>query len=81
MMAAKHMPEAGVYRCFYLIDGRPAYYIVDYHGVEHEDRIVGEGERERDVIDELSEVLWFMNPQRRGGKFSAASRRPPLRLL
>lgn len=80
MPARKH-PEPGVYRCFYLIDGRPSYFIVDYDGREHDDRIVGEHERERDVIEELQERLWLMNPQRRGGRFSAASRRPPLRLL
>lgn len=74
--------EPGVYRFFALIDGRPAYYIVDYDGVEHDARVVSEFETERQVIDELREALWFMNPRRRGAKYpKEPSRQPPLRLL
>lgn len=82
MMPARQSPEAGVYRCSYLIDGRPAYFIVDYHGAEHDDRRVHEHETEQEVREELQEALWFMNPRRRGGRYpSAPSRQPPLRLL
>lgn len=74
-MPARELPEPGVYRYFVLIEGRPAYFITDWKGVEHPVRVVGEDEAEADVIAELDALLARMA--------SRPSRRPApvLRLL
>lgn len=82
-MAANRIPESGVYRFPFLIDGRPAFYTVDWHGVESDVRVVGDDERESDVIRELDAFLEATHPSRRRGGSSrqGASSRPLLRLL
>jgi hypothetical protein len=76
-MVAQHTRKPGVYRRAFLIDGRPAFYVIDWHGVESEETIVEEGETEREVIDRLSAALWLVRP--RGS--AAQVPRPVLRLL
>ncbi len=72
---ARTKSEPGVYRYFVLIDGRPAFYYIDWDGAEHPLRVVGEGESEASVIAELEAA---MGPSR-----SRSSRRdrPPLFLV
>ncbi len=79
-MAARQVPEPGVYRFFALIDGRPAYFIVDWHGVESEMRILGNGEHEADVVRELEEELGEP-PSPSPSADRHRVRRPVLRLL
>lgn len=81
---AQEKPEVGVYRCAHLINGSPAYVVVDWHGVESEERLVAEWETEEDVIEELSNALWLTRPKRgkRGEPSSARGQRPSfLRLM
>lgn len=77
IMAAHKNPKPGVYRCFYPIDGRPAFYVIDYHGARSEDRRVEEDELETEVIADLSAALWAVRPREAG----ARAPRPVLRLL
>lgn len=77
MMAATESPKAVVCRATYVIDGRPAYYVIDWHGVRSEDWVVGEDETEQEVIDRLSSALWMVRPRGAG----ARPQRPLLRLL
>lgn len=84
MAAKQHPPEATVYRFFGLIEGRPAFYTVDWHGVESPLRIVAEDERESDVIAELSDWLEATYPYSSSASQrdrSAPSPQPRLRLL
>lgn len=78
MMAASRTPEAVVCKFFGLINGRPAFYVVDWHGVESELHVVGEDETEDEVIERLSDALWVTRPR---GKGAASVQRPHLRLL
>lgn len=78
MMAAQKSPEPGVYRALGLIEGCPAFYVIDYHGARSEDWIVGEDETEADVIERLSAALWLVRPR---GAGAAKAPRPVLRLL
>lgn len=78
-MAARKSPEPGVYRTFDL-DGQPAFYTVDWHGVRSEDRIVAEDETMEEVIADLSDALWLVRPRGRGAG-GARGRQPVLRLL
>lgn len=80
-MLARTVPEPGVYRFFALIDGRPAYYTIDWHGVESEPRRVDEYETEQEVIDDLADALWLLKPRGPNGKGAASGQRPFLRLL
>lgn len=79
-MAAQRIAEPGVYRFFALIDGRPAFYVVDWNGIEHELRIVGEDEHEGEVIAELSDEMG-PSPSRSGASPRRRPGRPPLFLL
>ena len=78
MMAAQKKPVAVVCKFFGLIDGRPAYFVVDWHGVESELHVVGEDETEEEVIERLSDALWVTRP--RGGGVGLVQR-PLLRLM
>jgi hypothetical protein len=77
MMAAHKSPEPGVYRFFGLIEGRSAFFYIDWRGVEHPLRIVGEDDTEAGVIAELEEA---MGPRPSRSR-SARPDRPPLFLL
>lgn len=79
-MAARKPPEPGVYRFPFLIDDRPAFYLVDWKGFEHELRVVGEDETEREVIEELREEAG-PSPSRSGDRRRQRPDRPPLFLL
>lgn len=76
-MVAYKLPEPGVYRYFVLIDGRPAYFYIDWKGVEHPLRVVGEHETDDEVIAELEDAMG----QRPSRSRSARPDRPPLFLL
>ena len=78
MMAAAKKPVAVVCKFLGLIDGRPAYYVVDWHGVESDVTVVGEDETEREVIERLSDALWVTRPR---GNGVGQVQRPLLRLL
>lgn len=80
MMAANKLPEPGVYPSAHLIDGRPAYFVIDYHGVQSEDYIVGEHETEQQVIAYLADALWAVRP-RGVGRDRGRGERPGLRLV
>lgn len=75
-MARKH--EAVVCKFFGLVDGRPAFYVVDWHGVASEVHVVGEDETEEEVIERLSDALWVTRPR---GSDVVPVQRPLLRLL
>ena len=77
-MAAQQKPAAVVCKFFGLIDGRPAYYVIDWHGVESDVTPVGEDETEQEVIDRLSDALWVTRPR---GVSGGPVQRPLLRLL
>jgi hypothetical protein len=77
-MAAVQKPVAVVCKFFGLIEGRPAYFCVDWHGVESELTIVAEDETEPEVIERLSDALWVTRPR---GKGVGQLQRPLLRLL
>lgn len=72
---AHSLPDPGVYRFMALIDGCAAFYIVDWHGVESDVRIVEEGETESQVVAELLDVLGERPSRRRGDRKSEASPR------
>lgn len=77
-MVAQEKPSAVVCKFIGLIDGRPAYYVVDWHGVESDVTVVAEDETEQEVIDRLSDALWVTRPR---GKGVGPVPRPLLRLL
>jgi hypothetical protein len=77
MMAVRSSPEPGVYRYFVLIEGRPAYYYIDWSGLEHPVRVVGEEETEEEVIAALESA---MGPRPSRSRSSRRDR-PPLFLL
>lgn len=79
-MVAKQIPEPGVYRFFALIDGRVAFYTIDWHGVESELRVVSDDETEDQVIADMSDTLTSIRP-RRGGGGRQSGRGPLLRLI
>lgn len=81
MMAAKKRPEPGVYPCSYLLDGRPAYFVVGWDGTRSEDHVVSELETERQVIDYLADALWAVRPRGLRVKGSERAERPGLRLV
>lgn len=78
MMPARQIPVAVVCKFPFPVDGRPAFYVVDYHGVESELTLVDEGETEQEVIDRLSDALWVTRPRGASGR---PVPRPLLRLL
>lgn len=81
-MVARKTPEPGVYRFIGLLDGRPAFYTIDYHGQRSVERIVGEDESEAEVIADLSDALWALRPREsRPGGGAVRAPRPVLRLL
>lgn len=80
-MAARKHPEPAVYPCSYLIDGRPAYFVIGWDGSRSEDHVVGEFETEREVIDYLADALWTVRPRELRGKGPAQVARPGLRLV
>lgn len=73
------MPGPCVCRFPFPIDGRPAFYVVDWHGDRSELRIVEADETEDEVIESLSDALWLVRP--RGASSEAQARQPRLRLL
>lgn len=76
-MVSQQKPKPGVYRRGFLIDGKVAFFVVDYHGVESEETLVEEGETEREVIERLRAALWLVRPRGAGVR----PPRPVLRLL
>lgn len=76
-------PEAGVFRFAFLIDGRPAFYTIGYHGERSEPRRVDEDETEAEVIDDLADALWLLRPASSSmrEKGVASGQKPFLRLL
>lgn len=79
-MVAPSPDKPCVCRYPFQIDGRSAFYVVDWHGVRSELRVVEEDETEDEVIDYLSGALWSLRP--RGTSVSGAPvQRPRLRLL
>jgi hypothetical protein len=76
-MVARRL-DTGVYRYFALVDGRSAFYTIDWNGVESDLRVVQEGESEDRVIQEMAKQLGAMHPPSRA---SGRSRRPPLFLV
>lgn len=78
MMAAASKPVAVVCKFPFQVDGRSAYYVIDWHGVESELHVVGEDETEGDVIERLSVALWVTRPR---GNGVGPVQRPLLRLL
>ena len=76
-MAARKTRKPGVYPCFYQIDGRPAYFVVDWYGEQSEDRRVDEFETDEEVIAYLADALWAVRPRGTGVRVQ----RPVLRLL
>jgi hypothetical protein len=81
MMAAKKHPEPGVYPCSYLVDGRPAYFVIGWGGARSEDHVVGEFETEEQVIRYLADALWAVRPRGAGGRGRGRDERPGLRLV
>lgn len=79
-MASVKAPFAVVCKFPFPVEGRPAFYLVDWKGFEHELRVVGEDETEREVIEELREEAG-PSPSRSGGRRSQRPDRPPLFLL
>lgn len=77
IMAASDSPKTGVYRHGVLVDGRVAFYVIDYHGTQSEDWLVEADETEAEVIERLSAALWLVRPRGAGVRAS----RPILRLL
>lgn len=77
-MAAAEKPVAVVCKFPFLIDGRPGYFVCDWHGAESDVTVVGEDETEQEVIDRLSDALWVTRPR---GKGAGQVQRPLLRLL
>jgi hypothetical protein len=80
-MVAHPPPDPGVYRYFALIDGCPAFYVVDYHGVQSELRVVDGDETEAEIIEHLSAALWAVRPRGDSASAPAQGQRPILRLL
>lgn len=78
-MAARKLPEPGVYPYFALIDGRKAFVTIDWHGVESEPYPVGEFETEAEVIEYLADALWAVRP--RGTRRAKDLDRAALRVL
>lgn len=77
-MAAFDSTAPGVYRFFGLIEGRAAFFYIDWRGVEHPLRIVADDETEDEVIAELDAA---MGPKPSRSRSSLRDRRPPLFLL
>lgn len=77
-MVAHKRPKPGVYLSPFLFDGRPAYYLVDWHGVRSDIRVVGETESEEEVVAELRASAG-PNPSRASDR--RRSDQPPLFLL
>lgn len=78
IMAAPKSPEPGVYRFFGLIEGRAAFFYIDWRGIEHPLRIVQDDETEDEVIAELDAAMGS-KPSR--SRSLQRDRRPPLYLL
>lgn len=81
MLAMPRQLEPGVYPCSYLIDGRPAYFVIGWGGLRSEDHVVGEHETEREVIEYLADALWAVRPRGLRVKGSERAERPGLRLV
>lgn len=82
-MVAHSLFEPGVYRCHYLIDGRAAFYTVEWNGSESVERVVGEDESEEEVIQQMAYELGLRYPTT-GSSYAGASGRsgrPPLFLV
>lgn len=80
MVQPSQVRAPGVYRYdVALIDGRPAFYTVDWHGVESDLRVVGEDETVDGVIQDLAEELGAAMPTPAGA--SGRPGRPPLFLV
>lgn len=78
MAAARIQPDPpGVYRYFVLIDDRPAFFLVDWRGIEYPVRVVGDHETEAEVIAELEAQMGPRPTHSRTGR----RERPPLFLL
>lgn len=77
-MVAHKSLEPGVYRFFALIDGRPAFFYIDWRGAEHPLRVVERYETEEEVVAEL-EAAMGPRPSRRSPSFPNG--RPPLFLV
>lgn len=77
-MVAHRLHEPAVCRLSFLIEGRAAFYVIDWHGIRSEVTVVEDGESEDEVIDRLSGALWMTRPR---GASSEAGLRPQLRLL
>jgi hypothetical protein len=74
--------EPGVYPCSYLIDGRPAYFVITWDGTQSEDHVVSEDETEEQVIRYLADALWAVRPRGLGGgRGRGRDERPGLRLV
>ena len=56
-MAVRPQQDPGVYRYWFLIDGRQAFFYVDWQGSEHPLRVVGDDETEAEVIAELESAM------------------------
>jgi hypothetical protein len=77
MIMAAHDSEPGVYRFFGLIEGRSAFFYIDWRGIEHPLRIVQDDETEDEVIAELDAAMGSRPIRSR----SSRRDRPPLFLL
>ena len=80
-MAASAATKPSVCRYPFTVEGRPAFYVIDWHGVRSELRIVEEDETEDEVIQHLSDALWAVRPRGASEVEAPDQRRPRLRLL
>lgn len=62
-MVARSPTPGVVCRFPFPIEGRQAFYVIDWHGHRSELRIVEDDETEAEVIEHLSAALWVTRPR------------------